>query len=53
MVNLSVRIIDEDKEFKIKIVEKIYAFVIFVPLCKTFLQMISSGDSKPNVIYCK
>jgi len=40
MANLSVLIIYEDKKFKIKIFEKTTAFVIFVPLGKTF-QLIS------------
>jgi len=44
MANLSVLIIYEDKKFKIKIEEKITAFVIFIPLCKIFLLRISYID---------
>jgi len=36
MASLSVRIIYEDKEIKIKTIEKFTAFVIFVPLGTSF-----------------
>ena len=36
MVFEALQIVYEDKKFKIKILEKIIAFVIFVPLGQTF-----------------